>query len=167
MTISDFSDQMYSGGVSRAAQRQSSDEPALVIQILSVFGFGVFSIVAVSLAFAAFWGAGLIVAALIAWTWAGSRMFGGRQPGGAIDVNAQAIRDLAPAVPGQASSGNASFDAYRAEVLDRLEHESAAFGDFLTRLRQARDATEFDQFMDDRASAAREIRELRDDEISQ
>ncbi|TDL84283.1 DUF2852 domain-containing protein [Palleronia sediminis] len=50
----------------------------------------------------------------------------------------------------RASSGNAAFDAYRAETLRRLEDEQAAFEAFLGRLREAKDKAEFDQFMDDR-----------------
>ena len=47
------------------------------------------------------------------------------------------------------STGNAAFDAYRAETIRRLEDEQAAFEDFLRRLREARDKSEFDQFMDE------------------
>ncbi|MBP1805479.1 DUF2852 domain-containing protein [Rubellimicrobium aerolatum] len=53
-------------------------------------------------------------------------------------------------------SGNAAFDAYKAETLRRLEDEQRAFEDFLTRLREAKDKAEFDQFMDDRARKARD-----------
>lgn len=49
------------------------------------------------------------------------------------------------------SSGNAAFDAYRAETLRRLEDEQGEFEAFLKRLREARDKAEFDQFMEDRA----------------
>ena len=48
------------------------------------------------------------------------------------------------------STGNAAFDAYKADTLRRLEEEQAAFQDFLNRLREARDKAEFDQFMEDR-----------------
>jgi hypothetical protein len=53
------------------------------------------------------------------------------------------------------SSGNAAFDAYKAETLRRLQDEQEAFEAFLQRLRDAKDKTEFDSFMDDRAKAAR------------
>lgn len=49
-----------------------------------------------------------------------------------------------------ASSGNTVFDAYRDETLKRLEEEQSAFREFLDRLRQAKDQTEFDRFMEDR-----------------
>ena len=52
---------------------------------------------------------------------------------------------------GPASSGNSAFDAYRTETLRRLEDEQAAFEAFLQRLRDAKDKSEFDNFMDDRA----------------
>ena len=53
------------------------------------------------------------------------------------------------------SSGNRAFDEYRAETLRRLEDEQREFQDFLARLREAKDKAEFDQFMADRAAAAR------------
>ena len=49
------------------------------------------------------------------------------------------------------SSGNAAFDAYKAETIRRLQDEQEAFEAFLQRLRDAKDKTEFDAFMDDRA----------------
>ena len=52
------------------------------------------------------------------------------------------------------SSGNAAFDAYKADMLRRLEDEQTAFEAFLQRLRDAKDKSEFDSFMDDRAKAA-------------
>lgn len=48
------------------------------------------------------------------------------------------------------STGNSAFDAYRAETLKRLEDEHQEFQSFLARLREARDKSEFDQFMADR-----------------
>jgi hypothetical protein len=68
----------------------------------------------------------------------------------------RSIDDLAPAVSTERSSGNTSFDAYRTDMLQRLEQENQDFKSFLTRLRDARDATEFDKFMDDRALNARD-----------
>ena len=49
------------------------------------------------------------------------------------------------------STGNAAFDAYKADTLRRLEEEQENFEAFLRRLREAKDKAEFDQFMDDRA----------------
>jgi hypothetical protein len=55
----------------------------------------------------------------------------------------------------QRMTGNAVFDAYKADTLRRLEEEQEAFEAFLQRLRDAKDKAEFDQFMDDRAKSAR------------
>lgn len=48
------------------------------------------------------------------------------------------------------SSGNNAFDEYRADTLKRLEEEQKEFREFLSRLRFAKDKTEFDQFMAER-----------------
>jgi Protein of unknown function (DUF2852) len=48
------------------------------------------------------------------------------------------------------SSGNHAFDEYRTETLRRLEEEQKEFGEFLERLRFAKDEAEFDQFMNER-----------------
>ena len=53
------------------------------------------------------------------------------------------------------SSGNAAFDAYKAETLRRLQEEQESFEAFLERLREAKDKAEFDQFMDERARKAK------------
>ncbi|MBC7737825.1 MAG: DUF2852 domain-containing protein [Candidatus Saccharibacteria bacterium] len=52
------------------------------------------------------------------------------------------------------SSGNAAFDAYKADTIRRLQEEQDAFEAFLQRLRDAKDKSEFDSFMADRAKAA-------------
>ncbi len=49
------------------------------------------------------------------------------------------------------SSGNTAFDAYKTDTLRRLEEEQTAFESFLQRLRDAKDKSEFDSFMEDRA----------------
>ena len=49
-----------------------------------------------------------------------------------------------------ASSGNAAFDAYKADTLRRLEEEQQQFEAFMDRLRAAKDQSEFDEFMKDR-----------------
>jgi hypothetical protein len=54
-------------------------------------------------------------------------------------------------------SGNAAFDAYKADMLRRLEEEQSAFEAFMQRLREAKDKSEFDAFMQDRARAASEM----------
>jgi len=52
------------------------------------------------------------------------------------------------------SSGNSAFDDYREATLKRLEEEQAEFHSFLDKLRQARDKSEFDQFMAERTRKA-------------
>ena len=53
-------------------------------------------------------------------------------------------------------TGNSAFDSYKADTLRRLEEEQEKFESFLERLREAKDKAEFDQFMDERARAARD-----------
>jgi len=57
------------------------------------------------------------------------------------------------------SSGNTAFDAYKDDTLRRLEDEQQNFEAFLQRLRDAKDKSEFDDFMEDRAKAAAGARE--------
>ncbi|WP_413694563.1 DUF2852 domain-containing protein [Rhodobacter sp. KR11] len=56
------------------------------------------------------------------------------------------------------SSGNGAFDAYREETIRRLMDEQEAFQSFLQRLRDAKDKTEFDAFMEDRAKTPRDTK---------
>ena len=49
-------------------------------------------------------------------------------------------------------TGNTAFDAYKADTLKRLEEEQDSFETFLERLRAAKDKSEFDAFMDERAT---------------
>ena len=53
------------------------------------------------------------------------------------------------------TTGNSAFDAYKADTLRRLEEEQEAFEAFLQRLRDAKDKSEFDQFMDERSRTGR------------
>jgi len=149
VNMEDFADAPHPDAVSH-----DDRDPPVAVQVLSIIFFGAFSIVAISVAFAQFWPAGFALAVIIAWTWAGSRTFGGhrRRP----KFARQQVRDLAPSVTAN-RTGNSSFDAYRADTLRRLEEENREFEDFLTRLREARDEMEFDQFMDDRAHRAKPV----------
>ncbi|MEL6912989.1 MAG: DUF2852 domain-containing protein [Pseudomonadota bacterium] len=61
---------------------------------------------------------------------------------------------MSSAASAMKSSGNAAFDAYKADTLRRLEEEQESFEAFLERLRAAKDKAEFDQFMDERAKTA-------------
>ncbi|GLQ34477.1 hypothetical protein GCM10007939_07600 [Amylibacter marinus] len=49
------------------------------------------------------------------------------------------------------STGNSAFDAYKEDTINRLNEEQAAFNAFLQRLRSAKDKSEFDDFLDERA----------------
>jgi len=55
-------------------------------------------------------------------------------------------------------SGNTAFDAYKADTLKRLMDEQEQFESFLERLRAAKDQSEFDEFMNERADMARRSR---------
>ncbi|MCU4653547.1 DUF2852 domain-containing protein [Roseibacterium sp. SDUM158016] len=98
-------------------------------------------IAAMVLAFILFWPLGLALLAYMIWS---KRMFNG-SCGNARHMTRHKFR----------TSGNTAFDAYKADTLRRLEEEQDAFEAFLQRLRDAKDKSEFDQFMDDRARKAR------------
>ncbi|MFY0691413.1 MAG: DUF2852 domain-containing protein [Paracoccaceae bacterium] len=97
-------------------------------------------IAAMVLSFILFWPLGLALLAYMIW---GKRMFNG------------SCRSAVTRNHGFKSSGNTAFDAYKADMLKRLEDEQHAFEAFLGRLREAKDKTEFDAFMDERAKAAK------------
>jgi hypothetical protein len=59
-----------------------------------------------------------------------------------------------PAFTAFRPTGNAAFDAYKADTIRRLQEEQDAFEAFLQRLRDAKDKSEFDAFMADRATKA-------------
>ncbi len=84
----------------------------------------------------AIWPVGVAVLAYALWT---RRLFG---------PSRRDVRRMAPMR--FRSSGNTAFDAYKADMLRRLEDEQEAFESFLERLREAKDKAEFDQFMQDR-----------------
>ncbi|MCO5120227.1 MAG: DUF2852 domain-containing protein [Burkholderiaceae bacterium] len=98
-------------------------------------------LIAMILGFIFVWPVGLGILAYMIWS---KRMFGCRYHRNRRDngVDAQAF----------APTGNAAFDAYRAETLKRLEDEHREFLDFLQKLREARDKAEFDQFMQQRGT---------------
>jgi Protein of unknown function (DUF2852) len=60
------------------------------------------------------------------------------------------------------TSGNTAFDSYKADTLRRLEEEQQAFESFLQRLRDAKDKSEFDSFMEDRARTNRDADQTTD-----
>lgn len=104
-------------------------------------------IAAMVLGFIFFWPVGLALLAYMIWS---KRMF---------NSYCNRSRRMSLNVTTMRSSGNAAFDAYKTEILRRLEDEQENFEAFLKRLRDAKDKAEFDQFMDDRAKTNREQRD--------
>ena len=102
--------------------------------------------------FVVFWPVGLALLAYMIW---GKRMFGKscrhRHPFGHERHDRRAWAENWERMGRTARpSGNAAFDAYKADTLRRLEEEQEAFQSFLDRLREAKDKAEFDQFMQNR-----------------
>jgi Protein of unknown function (DUF2852) len=128
----------------------SSASTPVIMQILGLILFSGFAIVATVLAFVAFWAAGLVLAIILAWV--GFRPLLHPREARQTADRAMPMGISAPV----ARSGNTSFDAYRSEVLARLEDEQERFVSFLDRLRDAKDKSEFDTFMDDRARITRD-----------
>ncbi len=93
-------------------------------------------IAAMVLGFILFWPIGLALLGYMIWS---KRMF-----------NGSCAKRTHHARHAFKSSGNSAFDAYKAETLRRLQDEQDAFEAFLTRLRDAKDKAEFDQFMAER-----------------
>lgn len=142
-----------------APEPHRADHPGQLpvpVQVLSTIMFGAFAIPVTIVALNVFWPAGVAIAIILAWR-------GGFAPVGAPSPAPRSIEEgvksLMPTTA-QKSSGNASFDAYRTAMIERLEEEQHTFEAFLGRLREAKDKTEFDQFMDQRA--ARNARETID-----
>jgi hypothetical protein len=50
------------------------------------------------------------------------------------------------------ASSNTSFDAYHHDMIKWFEVDQTTFEGFLSRLRDAKDQSEFDDFMDERAA---------------
>ena len=91
-------------------------------------------IAAMVLGFIFFWPIGLALLAYMIWS---KRMF---------KSSSCSKRARRGSITGR-STGNAAFDAYKADTLARLEEEQTNFEAFLSRLRDAKDKAEFDQFM--------------------
>ena len=99
------------------------------------------------LGFVFFWPIGLALLAYMIWS---KKMFG------SCRKSRRHARHMHLRTAMSGSSGNSAFDAYKADMLRRLEDEQKSFEDFLERLRDAKDKAEFDQFMNERARAAAE-----------
>jgi hypothetical protein len=107
------------------------------------------------LGFILYWPVGLAVLAFLLWSgrmgcWKhGRRLARWHEEGGMERVHDTMSRwyDGRRAAP---SSGNRAFDEYREATLHRLEDEQREFFAFLERLRQAKDKSEFDEFLAER-----------------
>jgi hypothetical protein len=106
------------------------------------------SILSVVAGFIVWWPLGLAALAYV--LWAGPI-------DGLADDGAQKLRDAFSARSAPKGSGNAAFDAYKAETLRRLEAEQAEFADYLNRLRDARGREEFERFMAERSASDRKV----------
>lgn len=98
-------------------------------------------IAAMVIGFIVFWPVGLALLAYMIWS---KRMF--RSTSCAKRGNHRVMSTR--------STGNAAFDAYKADTLARLEEEQTKFETFLARLREAKDKAEFDQFMAERSHSS-------------
>ncbi|MEL7105456.1 MAG: DUF2852 domain-containing protein [Pseudomonadota bacterium] len=126
--------------------------PPLVVQILAIIGYTGFSIPVAIIAMTQYGILGMFVVLLIIWGWSEVLNLGTKPTMNDI------VDRLRPKTDETAASdtGNASFDAYKSELLTRLENEQANFKTFLARLREAKDKTEFDTFMEARERVAQE-----------
>lgn len=138
---------------SNRAQRPSP--PPVPVQVISIVFYAGFAISVSITAMAMFGIVGVLLAVFFAWMWGQIPSLGGRGAG------IPGIEELRPHLPEtkRETSGNATFDAYRSDLMARLEREQADFERFLGRLRDAKDQTEFDRFMDDRSNARSTSRE--------
>ncbi|MDE9449165.1 DUF2852 domain-containing protein [Aliiroseovarius sp. Z3] len=121
-------------------------------------------IAAMVISFIFFWPIGLALLAYMIWS---KRMFS-KSCSHRRSTETTAWKDARYARRhGFSTSGNTAFDAYKAETLRRLMSEQEAFEAFLERLRAAKDKSEFDQFMEERATAAQTARnEAYDDDYA-
>ena len=109
-------------------------------------------IAAMVLGFIFFWPIGLLFVFYITYTkrWSSDKMFGCT-----ARHHRHGHHDRYAAYRATQPSGNSAFDSYKSEMLKRLEDEQTAFESFLQRLRDAKDKSEFDAFMEDRAREGR------------
>lgn len=119
------------------------------LRALSIVAFTGFAVLATILGFVFLPIAGVALAVLFFWRGFGVLSLGPRPM----------PAPMAPREPAMTPTGNAAFDAYRADTLRRLEEERERFEGFLARLREAKDKSEFDDFLDDRARRARDLRD--------
>ena len=129
--------------------RPHSQQMPVPVQVLGMLLFAGFAIPVTIVALNIFWPAGVALAIILGWR--GTFAFGGGT-GMSNDDIAKVVAAIKPESTTPTRSGNASFDRYRDDMLDRLEMEQENFESFLDRLRDAKDKVEFDTFMDERAA---------------
>ena len=100
-------------------------------------------IAAMVLGFIFFWPVGLALLFYMIWS---KRMFN----------KSCSSRRMSTTMTAMRPTGNAAFDAYKSELLNRLDEEQKNFKTFLARLRDAKDKNAFDTFMDARERVAQE-----------
>lgn len=119
------------------------------IYVITLIAYAGFAIPVTIIAFDTIWFAGVAVAIVMACMW--PKMPKALTKAAPAVAAAQVAPQVTPdAEPARRSSGNASFDAYRDDMITRLEREQGDFEVFLERLRAAKDSTEFDNFMNAR-----------------
>lgn len=96
------------------------------------------------LSFVVFWPVGL---ALLAFLVMSGRLGSGYSRQWSCAARRRYSRRRASSQRYHTASGNAAFDEYREQTLERLEEEEREFQEFLRKLRMAKDRTEFDRFM--------------------
>lgn len=130
-----------------SANTPATPQIPVPVQILSTVLFAAFAIPVTIVALNVFWPAGVVIAIILAWR--GGFAPTGRPAPAPRNIE-DAVKSLMPTTA-QKTSGNARFDAYRTDMIERLEMEQRNFENFLGRLREAKDKSEFDDFMDERA----------------
>lgn len=131
------------------APNTSPQPMPVAVQVLSTILFAAFAIPVTIVALNVFWPAGVLIAVILAWR--GGFAPTGRPSNAPRDME-EAVKSLVPTAAQNASSGNVSFDNYRSDMMQRLEVEQHNFEGFLSRLRDAKDQSEFDAFLDARAA---------------
>jgi hypothetical protein len=128
---------------------------AQVVQTLDDYGRPAW-IAAMVVGFIVFWPVGLTILAYMLWSgrmncgWHGSRGRWESRFAERFDRARARVEGGMKNFSNAYSSGNKAFDDYREATLKRLEEEEREFRTFLDRLRQAKDKSEFDQFMAER-----------------
>ena len=131
---------------------EPQDQMPVPVQFLSTVLFAAFAIPVTIVALNVFWPAGVAIAVILAWR--GGFAPTGRPSPAPRNIE-EAVQNLMPTTA-EKTTGNASFDAYRSDMIERLEAEQQNFENFLGRLRDAKDKSEFDDFMDARAKRVSE-----------